>query len=206
MSERAMRQEWKGWSGKGTWRRRGNGEAEERGGKVLKSGGRERCGRGGGRVPGGGRLERAVCAGRVARSGVYQVSLPRSVCHIRVPGAHPAPSRALTRSNPLPIRSPKAGRVNETRHVLPPRLRLPPSSSRITRVLSREQNMSLAKSWFDNAFPSRLRAEQLLRPDLESGLLSQHDFNLAVAFLPGYHRYLPVCPSLYQARPHIEYR
>ncbi|PIL31578.1 hypothetical protein GSI_06280 [Ganoderma sinense ZZ0214-1] len=51
--------------------------------------------------------------------------------------------------------------------------------------------MSLAKSWFDNAFPSRARAEQLLRPDLESGLLSQHDFSLAVAFLPGYHRYLP---------------
>ncbi|KAM5530800.1 hypothetical protein V8D89_015541 [Ganoderma adspersum] len=51
--------------------------------------------------------------------------------------------------------------------------------------------MSLAKSWFDNAFPSPARAEQLLRPDLESGLLSQHDFSLAVTFLPGYHRYLP---------------
>ncbi|KAI1793943.1 hypothetical protein LXA43DRAFT_884595 [Ganoderma leucocontextum] len=51
--------------------------------------------------------------------------------------------------------------------------------------------MSLAKSWFDNAFTSHIRTEQLLRPDLESGLLSQHDFNLAVSFLPGYHRYLP---------------
>ena len=66
--------------------------------------------------------------------------------------------------------------------------------------------MSLAKSWFDNAFPSPARAEQLLRPDLESGLLSQHDFNLAVAFLPGYHRYLPVCPSLFRAPPHFEPR
>lgn len=53
--------------------------------------------------------------------------------------------------------------------------------------------MSLAKSWFDHAFSSRQATEQLLRPDLESGLLSQHDFNLAVDFLPGYHRYLPVC-------------
>ncbi|KAI0756609.1 hypothetical protein C8Q80DRAFT_1092079 [Daedaleopsis nitida] len=51
--------------------------------------------------------------------------------------------------------------------------------------------MSLAKSWFDSTFTSRQRTEQLLRPDLESGLLSQHDYNLAVSFLPGYHRYLP---------------
>ncbi|KAI0721236.1 hypothetical protein C8T65DRAFT_631088 [Cerioporus squamosus] len=51
--------------------------------------------------------------------------------------------------------------------------------------------MSLAKSWFDHTFSSRQTTEQLLRPDLESGLLSQHDYDLAVAFLPGYHRYLP---------------
>ena len=52
--------------------------------------------------------------------------------------------------------------------------------------------MSLAKSWFDHTFASRSRTEVLLRPDLESGLLSQHDFDLSVSFLPGYHRYLPV--------------
>ncbi|TBU34518.1 hypothetical protein BD311DRAFT_746308 [Dichomitus squalens] len=51
--------------------------------------------------------------------------------------------------------------------------------------------MSLAKSWFDHAFRDRAATEQLLRPDLESGLLSQHDYQLAVDFLPGYHRYLP---------------
>ena len=60
--------------------------------------------------------------------------------------------------------------------------------------------MSLAKSWFDHAFSSRQATEQLLRPDLESGLLSRHDFDLAVNFLPGYHRYLPVCSSVHHAQ------
>ena len=60
--------------------------------------------------------------------------------------------------------------------------------------------MSLAKSWFDHAFRSRTDAESLLRPDLESGLISQHDFDLAVNFLPGYHRYLPVCSSVHHAQ------
>ncbi|TFK91671.1 hypothetical protein K466DRAFT_643771 [Polyporus arcularius HHB13444] len=56
--------------------------------------------------------------------------------------------------------------------------------------------MSVGKSWFDHTFASRQSTEQLLRPDLESGLLSQHDFDLAVAFLPGYHRYLPYVHSV----------
>ncbi|CDO73217.1 hypothetical protein BN946_scf185007.g272 [Trametes cinnabarina] len=47
------------------------------------------------------------------------------------------------------------------------------------------------KSWFDHAFSSRQKAEQLLRPDLESGLLTPHDYQLAVSFLPGPVRYLP---------------
>ncbi|EIW64380.1 uncharacterized protein TRAVEDRAFT_158572 [Trametes versicolor FP-101664 SS1] len=49
----------------------------------------------------------------------------------------------------------------------------------------------MSKSWFDHAFGSRADAELLLRPDLESGLLSQHDYALAVDFLPGPVRYLP---------------
>ncbi|KAL7285204.1 hypothetical protein ACG7TL_000297 [Trametes sanguinea] len=47
------------------------------------------------------------------------------------------------------------------------------------------------KSWFDHTFSSRQQAEQLLRPDLESGLLTPHDYQLAVSFLPGPVRYLP---------------
>ncbi|KAH9858196.1 hypothetical protein C2E23DRAFT_803051 [Lenzites betulinus] len=49
----------------------------------------------------------------------------------------------------------------------------------------------MSKGWFDNAFSSRARAETLLRPDLESGLLSPRDYALAVSFLPGPVRYLP---------------
>ncbi|KAI0375397.1 hypothetical protein BV20DRAFT_1048541 [Pilatotrama ljubarskyi] len=48
-----------------------------------------------------------------------------------------------------------------------------------------------SKGWFDHAFSSRERAEQLLRPDLETGLLTPHDYELAVSFLPGPARYLP---------------
>ncbi|KAL4253211.1 hypothetical protein ABKN59_004725 [Abortiporus biennis] len=45
--------------------------------------------------------------------------------------------------------------------------------------------------WLDSAFPSRGQAEQLLKPDLESGLITQHDFNMAVTFFPGPQRYMP---------------
>ncbi|KAI0080082.1 hypothetical protein K474DRAFT_1658343 [Panus rudis PR-1116 ss-1] len=45
--------------------------------------------------------------------------------------------------------------------------------------------------WLDSTFRSRSRTEELLRPDLESGLITEHDYNLARDFLPGYHRYYP---------------
>ncbi|OBZ80085.1 hypothetical protein A0H81_00959 [Grifola frondosa] len=38
--------------------------------------------------------------------------------------------------------------------------------------------------WLDETFTSRSRAEELLRPDLDSGLINQHDFELATVFLP----------------------
>lgn len=49
--------------------------------------------------------------------------------------------------------------------------------------------------WLDTTFHSRAKTEQLLRPELEAGLVSEHDFNLASSFLPGYHRYWPVCTA-----------
>ncbi|KAI0330578.1 hypothetical protein GY45DRAFT_1250639 [Cubamyces sp. BRFM 1775] len=48
-----------------------------------------------------------------------------------------------------------------------------------------------SKAWFDDAFRNRQKAEQLLRPDLEAGLITRHDYDLAVSFLPGSVRYLP---------------
>jgi len=46
--------------------------------------------------------------------------------------------------------------------------------------------------WLDFTFSSKSKAEQLLRPELENGTLSLHDYDLAVRFLPGYHRHWPV--------------
>lgn len=62
--------------------------------------------------------------------------------------------------------------------------------------------MSYPVAWLNETFNSRTRAQSLLRPDLESGLISQHDFDLATTFLPGYHRYWPVRLA-HSQMPHI---
>ena len=49
-------------------------------------------------------------------------------------------------------------------------------------------------TWFDQTFSSRAKAETVLRPYLEAGTITEHDYNLAVSFLPGNHRYWPVSP------------
>lgn len=46
--------------------------------------------------------------------------------------------------------------------------------------------------WLDKTFNTRAKAEELLRPELENGTISEHDYDLATKFLPGYHRYYPV--------------
>lgn len=46
--------------------------------------------------------------------------------------------------------------------------------------------------WLDQTFSSRTQAETVLRPYLEAGTITEHDYNLAVSFLPGRHRYWPV--------------
>ncbi|KAL4064919.1 hypothetical protein V8B97DRAFT_1919869 [Scleroderma yunnanense] len=66
--------------------------------------------------------------------------------------------------------------------------------------------------WLTSTFPSRERTFELLRPELENNVLTQHDFDLAVMFLPGTHRHWPllyasgaaggaVCYGYYAARP-----
>lgn len=52
--------------------------------------------------------------------------------------------------------------------------------------------MSIEAGWLKRTFNTRDRTETLLRPDFESGLITQHDYNLAVSFLPGPQRYYPV--------------
>ena len=52
--------------------------------------------------------------------------------------------------------------------------------------------MSYPVQWLDDTFRTQARAEELLRPDLESGLITPHDFQLATHFLPAPHRYWPV--------------
>ncbi|KAH9950498.1 hypothetical protein B0H21DRAFT_819296 [Amylocystis lapponica] len=51
--------------------------------------------------------------------------------------------------------------------------------------------MSYPIQWLDATFRTRQNTEQLLRPDLDSGLITEHDFHLASTFLPGNHRYWP---------------
>jgi hypothetical protein len=38
--------------------------------------------------------------------------------------------------------------------------------------------------WLKSAFNTRSHTEQLLRPELENGLITQHDFDAAVDFFP----------------------
>lgn len=52
--------------------------------------------------------------------------------------------------------------------------------------------MAYPVHWLDETFTSRSRAESLLRPDLEAGLITEHDYHLATTFLPGYHRHYAV--------------
>ncbi|KZT72763.1 hypothetical protein DAEQUDRAFT_735764 [Daedalea quercina L-15889] len=56
--------------------------------------------------------------------------------------------------------------------------------------------MAYPVQWLDATFSSRARAEALLKPDLESGLITPHDYHLATQFLPAPHRYWPYVFSL----------
>jgi len=47
-------------------------------------------------------------------------------------------------------------------------------------------------TWLESNFNTRPRTEQLLRPELDDGLITQHDFNAAVDFFPGAQRYYSV--------------
>ena len=46
--------------------------------------------------------------------------------------------------------------------------------------------------FLDSTFKTRAQTEQILRPYLEAGALTERDFQTAVVFLPGNHRYWPV--------------
>lgn len=54
-------------------------------------------------------------------------------------------------------------------------------------------------NWIYSAFSSRATAEVLLSPERESGNLTTRDYDAAIQFLPGTHRYYPVrsLPSLW---------
>ncbi|KAG2044746.1 hypothetical protein BDR03DRAFT_937151 [Suillus americanus] len=51
--------------------------------------------------------------------------------------------------------------------------------------------MSYPLHWLQATFPSRSRAVELLQPELEKGVITKHDFELATRFLPGGHRHWP---------------
>ncbi|KAG1761920.1 hypothetical protein EDD22DRAFT_894044 [Suillus occidentalis] len=51
--------------------------------------------------------------------------------------------------------------------------------------------MSYPLHWLKTTFPSQSRAVELLQPELEKGVITKHDFDLATRFLPGGHRHWP---------------
>lgn len=56
--------------------------------------------------------------------------------------------------------------------------------------------MSVPLNWVFQTFDSRTRTAELLAPELENSSLTQHDYELAINFLPGTHRFWP---SIYAA-------
>jgi hypothetical protein len=44
-------------------------------------------------------------------------------------------------------------------------------------------------AWLNNTFKSQETTQKLLQPQLHNGILTEHDYQLAVKFLPGWHRY-----------------
>lgn len=47
-------------------------------------------------------------------------------------------------------------------------------------------------TWLESTFNTTDRTEQLLRPELENGIISRRDFDAAVSFFPGAQRYYSV--------------
>ncbi|KAI0257648.1 hypothetical protein BJV78DRAFT_1278129 [Lactifluus subvellereus] len=51
-------------------------------------------------------------------------------------------------------------------------------------------------TWLESTFNTRSRTEQLLRPELENGVITQHDFDTAVDFFPGVQRYYSIAGGI----------
>lgn len=55
--------------------------------------------------------------------------------------------------------------------------------------------------WMERTFKERSVTESLLAPERENGLLNHHDYELALAFLPGIHRHYNVRPVNFEFHP-----
>lgn len=51
--------------------------------------------------------------------------------------------------------------------------------------------------WLDQTFHSRKQTEELLTPEVQDGTITQQDYELAVRFLPGNHRYYGVRTTVF---------
>ncbi|KAF8481092.1 hypothetical protein DFH94DRAFT_828864 [Russula ochroleuca] len=51
-------------------------------------------------------------------------------------------------------------------------------------------------TWLESTFNTRARTEQLLRPELDDGLITQRDFDAAVDFFPGAQRYYTIAGGI----------
>ncbi|KAI9445290.1 hypothetical protein H4582DRAFT_905792 [Lactarius indigo] len=51
-------------------------------------------------------------------------------------------------------------------------------------------------TWLESTFNTRSRTEQLLRPELDNGVITQHDFDAAVDFFPSTQRYYSIAGGI----------
>jgi len=62
-----------------------------------------------------------------------------------------------------------------------------------------QQRVPIALTWLESNFNTRSRTEQLLRPELDNGVITQHDFDAAVNFFPSAQRYYSVRHSSFSS-------
>lgn len=64
-----------------------------------------------------------------------------------------------------------------------------------------EPRVPIPLTWLESTFDTRSRTEQLLRPELDDGVITQHDFDAAVNFFPSPQRYYSVRHLSFSLKP-----
>jgi len=87
----------------------------------------------------------------------------------------------------------RANRVREEAQLKSARLcHFSPNPANMQHSNPDDSRVPIPLTWLQSTFNTRSRTEQLLRPELENGLITQHDFDSAVDFFPGPQRYYSI--------------